>query len=148
MASTTAQGWAASSSPNRWDPVGRGVLPLAAMLVVVLAYLLAIVVPYLVNDLHTLPLGEVAGGGHDPKDLWPATTPLGPLVAMVAIGVLMTGPALATGVAGWAVADRVVGRRRGRGSLVPTVVTVLVSVAFLVGYFSPLGSALGTWTMD
>jgi hypothetical protein len=131
-----------------WNPVGRGVLPLAAMLVVVLAFLLAIVVPYVVNDLHTLPLDEVAGGGHDPKDLWPATTPLGPLVAMVAIGVLMTGPVLAAGLAGWAVADLVVGRRRGRGSLVPAVVTVLLAAAFLVGYFSPLGRALGTWTMD
>ncbi len=27
--------------------------------------------PYVVDGLHRLPLREVAGGAHDPKDLWP-----------------------------------------------------------------------------
>jgi heme/copper-type cytochrome/quinol oxidase subunit 3 len=148
MTSTSADGSAAALPPARWSPVGRGILPLATVLLLVLAYLVAIVVPYLVNDLHRLPLAEVAGGGHDPKDLWPATTPLGPTARLLAIGVLMTGPLLATAAAGWAVADLVAGRRRGHRTLVLPVLTVLLAVAFLVGYFSPVGTGLGTWTMD
>lgn len=34
-------------------------------------FAVTIVLPYYVNDLDVLPLAEVAGGAHDPKELWP-----------------------------------------------------------------------------
>ena len=41
------------------------------MLVCGAAYGLFFVVPYYVNDLDQFPLREVAGGAHDPSELWP-----------------------------------------------------------------------------
>lgn len=37
-------------------------------------YCVGVLLPYYVNDLHRLPLAEVAGGAHDPKDLWPPSS--------------------------------------------------------------------------
>ncbi|MGY1730123.1 hypothetical protein ACI798_01285 [Geodermatophilus sp. SYSU D01045] len=52
--------------------VRTGAVALAAALV----HVLGVVVPFVANSLHHLPLAEVAGGSHDPEDLWPATVPV------------------------------------------------------------------------
>jgi hypothetical protein len=51
-----------------WVALAAGVLPLAG-------FVLFLLVPYSVNDLHRLPLAEVASGLHDPKGLWPRRRP-------------------------------------------------------------------------
>jgi hypothetical protein len=52
----------------------RGPLILLGVVVgIVLAFVAGVVLPYYVNDLDRLPLAEVAGGRHDPKELWPET---------------------------------------------------------------------------
>lgn len=49
----------------------RGLLALAVILAYLVAFVLTIVIPFVANDLHTLPPGEAASGAHDPKDLCP-----------------------------------------------------------------------------
>ena len=79
----------------------RGIAVLAAALVSALAmYVVGVLLPYYVNDLHRLPLAELTSGAHDPKDLWPGNAwgglpqvagffslALLPLAALVALGV-------------------------------------------------------------
>ncbi len=67
------------------------------------AYALLVVLPYHVNDLDRFPLGDVAIGYHDPKDLWPTTIPyvggwlhLGGVLSMVAAPMTLLVVALAT----------------------------------------------------
>jgi len=127
----------------------RGLVPLAVAVVYLLAYALTIVVPYVVDDLHTLPLAEVASGAHDPKDLWPASTAWGGVVQLGAMLVLTTGPPAVLAAGGWAAAALVARRRvldrRGRVVLASALA---VALAFLVLFFSPLGIALTTWMVD
>ena len=49
-----------------WTAVVAVYLAVAAAL-----YGVGMLLPYVVNDLHRLPLAEVASGAHDPKELWP-----------------------------------------------------------------------------
>ena len=127
----------------------RGLVPLAVALVYLLAYGTSLVAPYLVNGLHDLPLGEVAGGAHDPEDLWPRGTPWGAVTAAVALLTLMTGPLVVAAAGAWAAAGLVVRRAvLDRPSRVVLVSAVVLALLFLAVYFSPFGRALALWTMD
>lgn len=67
----------------------RSVLAVGVLVTAAAAILaVTIVLPYYVNDLDALPLAEVAGGAHDPKDLWPHGAAGGwvQLAAFLAIG--------------------------------------------------------------
>lgn len=109
----------------------------------------SVVVPYYVNDLDALPLAEVAGGAHDPKDLWPQGAAGGwvQLAAFLAIGVTPL-----TALVGAALSGALVLRRLRRGGaarvLVVSALVLALSLTVLVVCFSPFGTALVTWRMD
>lgn len=121
---------------------------LGAVLLVVVAQAVSVVLPYVVNDLHRLPLDEVSSGLHDPKDLWPQGWAGGAaqLAGMLSWPLMVLG-----GLAGgtWAGAR---GPRAGRDGERRTArlaaVTVVVCVAALGYVSSPFGTALLAWRMD
>lgn len=134
---------------------GRRTVGLLALLVVlaVAPYLAGVLVPYYVNDLDELPLAEVAGGGHDPKDLWPQgfiggwvqaggffSLGLTPILLLVALG----------GCAATLWSGRPWARSRwlSPAAAAGLVVISAVCVGALAFFSSPLGSALMTWRMD
>ncbi|GAA4751993.1 hypothetical protein GCM10023328_38880 [Modestobacter marinus] len=140
------------SAPAREEvgaqPVGgRRVALLAVCTALVVApYLAGVLVPYHVNDLDAVPLAEVAGGAHDPKDLWPHGTAggLAQLAGMLSLALTPIGL-----VAVLVAALDGLFRRR------PTPVVALglasVALACLAGwafFLSPLGTALISWRMD
>ena len=125
-------------------------LPLTLVLVCAAAYGWFIVLPYYANNLDEVPLEELAGGLHDPKDLWPRTTSAGELVW--GLGSLLTrafGWAVTLGSAAWAAAmmwrDRHVLRPRGWIALCAAVIG---AAALYAGLTSPFGEALLAWWMD
>lgn len=114
------------------------------------SYLLGVLVPYWVNDLHRLPLAEVAGGAHDPKDLWPSAAD-GPLALLPAAGALSVtvGLLLVLGtsvVVGWTL-----WQWRGRTTRSARILgrtTLVLSVVVVATMWSPWGQALTTWVLD
>jgi len=136
---------------DRNRPRARALLGcLLTSALVAAAYVAGVVVPYLVDDLHHVPLAELTSGAHDPKDLWPATGgtagallhDLGSLTAVLGcVPLLVAGSVAALAVPG-AVRDR--SRRRTVLAAV-TLGLVLVTLAVTI---SPLGRALLTWKLD
>jgi hypothetical protein len=128
----------------------RAWLPLALLLLCAAGYGWFIVVPYYVNNLDEVPLAELAGGLHDPMELWPRTTAAGELVwGLGSLVTLAFGWFLTTGAAAWAAAmmwrDRHVLGSRGWVALGAAVTG---AAALLAGLTSPFGEALLSWWMD
>jgi hypothetical protein len=98
-------------------------MPFTVALTAALALAVFVVLPFYANGLQHLPLEEVSGGAHDPKDLWPVTggSALAGLFRLAGMLTLVTAPFVAVGCAlhgGYAVwrhrADRSVSRSRSR----------------------------------
>lgn len=113
------------------------------------AYGVFLVLPYYVNNLDSFPLEDVAGGYHDPKDLWPLDTALGGIV--FGVGGLMAvlfGPYVTLGALSWALVglwrDRAADWRF-RGT---SLVAVVVAVGTLIWLVLPFGAALVKWRLD
>lgn len=125
-------------------------LKVAAVVVVASVALAAsVVVPYVVNDLHRLPLAEVASGAHDPKDMWPQGAAGGLLQLAGLLAVVLVLPAAALGAAlSGAVVLRYARQPRDVLGAAAGVLLLLPAVAVFVGYLSPLGSALVVWRLD
>ena len=144
MTSTTAQpppvvGW-------------RLVAVLAGALLVTLAmYVAGVLLPYYVNDLHRLPLAEVASGAHDPKDLWPRG-PLGGVAQLGGFFSLAFLPLAAFGGIGVGLCALVhLWRRPGprrAGLALGFVGVIAASVTVLLLLGSPTGAALLEWRLD
>jgi hypothetical protein len=132
----------------RWWHVAVLAAVLLGMLVL---YAVGVLLPYYVNDLQRVPLEEVAGGRHDPLDLWPRNGLRGPVSAAGLAGVAF-GPAVALTAVGVGVAWLVSVWRRptpGRAALsVALVVVVATAVAALVFLLSETGLALKDWRLD
>lgn len=119
--------------------------------VMALLWVAGVLVPYYVNDLHQFPLQDVAGGYHDPKDLWPydsggpawALVRLGAFFAVMLGGVVAAMSALAGSVV--LVASR---RSAGAGQRALIATATAVAAAFAVVWFSPFGQAMRAWTLD
>lgn len=113
------------------------------------AYAVFFAVPYYVNDLSQFPLDEVAGGAHDPKELWPFNTVVGGPFQLGAYLTMGLGPFLATAAGVWAVlniwSDRMVEdvRRIAMG-----ILTVAFAGASFAWIASPVGGALIGWMLD
>lgn len=126
---------------------------LGALLLVTLvavSFGVGVVLPYLVNDLHLLPLAEVAGGGHDPKNLWPygtgsplALLPLAGLLSVTVGLLLVLGTLVVVGWTLWEWRGRTTRSARTVGRA-----TLLLSVAVLATMWSPWGQALTRWLLD
>ena len=115
-------------------------------------YAVGVLVPYAVNDLHRFPLAEVAGGVHDPKDLWPQGPAAG-VVQLAGFAGLLLAPLFLAGVVLRGVVVLVDGRRHPRQRPTSAVraglaVVVVLSAVVLVGLLSPPGLALASWRMD
>ena len=131
-------------------PRDRSGLVLAVPAVALLALAVFFVLPYYVNDLQQFPLDEVAGGMHDPKDLWPYAD--GGLVAAVwGWGTVFTiglAPFAAAIAAGAAVVELVGPSRKGRRRVGRSLATLVLSAAVLAWQVSPMGAALVAWWLD
>lgn len=132
----------------------RSIVGLAAVVVAVLAlFCLGVLLPYYVNDLHRMPLADVAGGAHDPAALWPQDDRVGLAVGMAGLLAVGVGPLvlLAVVVVG-AVWLTSLWRRRPepqRASRSLAVVVVMAgAVAAVLFWSSETGSALAAWRLD
>lgn len=140
-------------SPHAAQPAvrGRRALLAAAVVAVATAAVLAasVVVPYVVNDLHRLPLAEVSSGAHDPKDLWPrgAAGGLLQLVGLLAVALVPLTAAAGAALSAVVVLHHAGDPRDVRGAFAG-VLLLLLAATVLVGYLSPLGSALVVWRLD
>ncbi|MGY1687008.1 hypothetical protein ACI8AV_19790 [Geodermatophilus sp. SYSU D00804] len=128
----------------------RGAVRLGAVaLGAVLLYVLGVVVPYVANGLHHLPLAEVASGSHDPKDLWPATIPhLGGWLRLAAVLSIALAPLTLVFVlvaCGFSVGRTL--RPAPRTALAYAAVAV-ACVLVLAWFLGPTSQALIGWQMD
>jgi hypothetical protein len=129
------------------------VLLTAATVLVVVPYLAGVLVPYYVNGLHHLPLAELAGGAHDPKDLWPQGT-LGGLVqagGYLSLALTPLGLVLVGGGSGVLAVRHLLPPVRALRSRVATVCLVAIAVACAAGIAwmaGETGTALTAWRMD
>ena len=137
-----------------WGSVGWGpIAGLAAVVVVVLTlYGVGVLLPYFVNDLHRLPSAQLAGGAHDPMDLWPQDGWAGPVAVAGLLGVSL-GPLVLLGVVGLGVVWlwSLWRRRREPGIALRSLAvlaTMAASVAALLFWLSEPGSALAAWRLD
>ena len=119
----------------------------------VLLYGVGVLLPYYVNGLHRFPLAEVAGGSHDPKDLWPgfglagALTQIAGLLAVLLLPLLLGVSALAS--AGVLLYGLIAERHYITRREVLTLLGVLaVCVAGVTYFVSPTGAALTSWRLD
>ena len=141
---------AAAVPTDRWS--WRFVAYLSGLLVLGVApYLAGVLIPYYVNDLDSLPLAEVAGGGHDPKDLWPYGG-LGGLAQLAGFLSFAATPVTLVGVlvlaSFGAVAEWRAARRPGAPVAIASAGVALLSLALLSWFTTPTASALLTWRLD
>ena len=114
------------------------------------AYAVFFVLPYYVNDLDRFPLTEVAGGYHDPKDLWPRNEPgLGFVFTFGGLLTLALAPFGAVFAVGWAALNVVRGRMARDGlTIAMSVLAATIGIVTLVWLVSPFASALFSWWLD
>jgi hypothetical protein len=132
---------------------GRGVRLLTGVVALTLAsYVSFVVVPYVVNDLHLLPLAEVSSGRHDPKDLWPATIPyIGGWLHLFGVLSAVFAPMVLVGALLGSGAAAVFAVRREPpvwGVATGYVLVALSCVAGLAFALGPTSQDLLTWQMD
>lgn len=132
----------------------RSIAGLAAVVVGVLAlFCIGVLLPYFADDLHRVPLADVAVGAHDPQDLWPRDDRVGRVVGFAGLLAVGVGPLvlLAVVVVG-AVWLTSLWRRRPepqRASRSLAVVVVMAgAAAALLFWLSGTGSALAAWRLD
>ena len=136
-------------------PAGVGWRPIALLAAAVLGtlamYGVGVLLPYYVNDLHRLPLAEVASGAHDPKDLWPGGALGGfpQLAGFLSLALLPMAAfiGICAGATSLVFLWRRVQPQRLPKSL--AVITVMAaSVAALAFLLTPTGEALAVWRLD
>lgn len=137
--------------PTTWRPTWRTYTAcLVVVLLVVGAVVAGVLVPYVTNGLHRVPLADVASGAYDPKDLWPSTTgPAGALVRSAGLlALLLGGPVVA--LAGLLAALGLWQRRghNGRAESIVGVTVVVLTAVYSAFWLSPWGQPLFTWAMD
>lgn len=120
--------------------------------IAVVLYGVGVLLPYYVNDLDRFPIADVAGGAHDPKDLWPqgpanGLTQIAGLLSLLLVPLLLVTSGVGSGfllLYGLvAKTERVL-----RPAVLALSGVFLVCLAGLVHFFSPLGSAMTSWRLD
>ena len=139
----------APTSTQRMSTPVTSWMPFAVALTAALALAVFILLPFYANGLHHLPLDEVAGGAHDPKDLWPVAggSAFAGLFRLCGMLTLVTAPFVAVGCAlygGYAVWRH----RADRSRWLPDALTVALGVGVLGWLATPTARAIGTWFMD
>ncbi|MBP6995201.1 MAG: hypothetical protein KBB39_03560 [Phycicoccus sp.] len=112
-----------------------------------LAYGALIVLPYYVNGLNGVPLAEVAGGGHDPKDLWPMASPIAAPYRIAGLFMVMLTPLIAMAVLMWAAFQLFLTGSTARSRALAATAAG-ISLGVLAWHATPLGQALGSWMLD
>lgn len=105
--------------------------------------------PFYANGLHHLPGGEVAGGGHDPKDLWPLTDDSW-VARVFRVGSLLSvlfGPWVAVG-AGLVGAYAAVRDRAERSRWFPGAVAGVIALGVVGWLLSPSAAVIFAWYLD
>lgn len=117
--------------------------------------MVGLVVPYYGFGLDEIPLVELTGGSHDPRDLpWPAGFPGGLVDAAAGLALAFTPMALVgtAAISGTAAVQEWVTspvERRARRTVAAAVVAVtLVGIGLLSLLATPTASALVTWRLD
>jgi hypothetical protein len=111
----------------------------------VVSFAVGLLLPYYVNGLHRVPLGEL--GAYEPERLWPMGTGWLPVVNIGFLLAMLAFPALvlATGAA----ATGALRAARSRpGLALGFAVLALACAAAVVWLWGPTGSALVTWRID
>jgi hypothetical protein len=126
------------------------VLLLVGQAVLIAAYVVLLIVPFLTNGLHAEPAEQVAGGRFDPKDLWPYhTRPIGPLLAWAATLANAFTWLLTAGLAlGGVVLTATNWSRLGSAGRLRTVAVIALAIAFFAYQFSTTGRLIGHWMAD
>ena len=122
-------------------------------LAAVAPYVAGVLVPYFVNGLHQLPLSEVAGGAHDPKDLWPQGTlggliQLGGFLSLALTPMALVCVSIGSGIAAAVSVPRSDPGRASWGVVVALAVLTIACAAATVWMFGPTAAALATWRLD
>lgn len=115
-----------------------------------LPYLVGVLLPYYVNDLHLLPLDEVASGRHDPKDLWPQGF-VGGLAQLAGFFSLALTPLALTFIGVGSAALGIAGLVTGQLRRAPAAGLLVLAVACTLGlawFLGDTSAALTTWRMD
>ncbi len=132
---------------QRWPAATTGHLGLltGVLLLAVLSFGVGLLLPYHVNGLHRVPLGEL--GAYEPERLWPMGTGWLPVVNTGFVLAMLAFPALV--LAAGAAAAGAVRAARTRVGLAPGfAVLALACGAAAVWLWGPTGSALVTWRID
>ena len=124
---------------------------LSAVAILALLWIAGVLVPYYVNDLDRLSVGELTSGAHDPAQLWPATTGTvgqtvqiaGALAGWPLMYVVYIASALGSG---YLLKEEWSGSSRGERALLATLAGLSVALTALL--LSPFGVALTTWALD
>lgn len=133
-----------------WRPDVPEVALLAGLVVGTVAmYAFGQLLPWWQNGFAGQPYIDWSVGQQDPKDIWPAGTPLAGWVSTAGWLSLLAVPLVAFGGGLMAAAVALNVARQGRGRLA-TVAWVLVAACAALAAFhlSPLGQALTSWRMD
>lgn len=133
----------------------RSVIWMVALVALCVApFLVGVLIPYYVNGLDAVTLGELTSGAHDPKDLWPQGTVGGLMQLAGVLGPGLTPMALIglAALGGTAVVQEWitfgVERRAPRPVAVAFVLVTAVCLALLAWFATPLAGALVTWRLD
>ena len=114
-------------------------------------YGVGVLLPYYVNDLHRLPLAEVASGAHDPKDLWPGNA-LGGVTQIAGFFSLALLPMAAVlGICAGGASLVSLGRRSQPQRVAKALALVAVmaaAVGALAFMLTATGEALTVWRLD
>ena len=131
-----------------WGQVGVLATVLLALLV---AYGVGVLLPYYANDLHLLPLAEVAGGGHDPAGLWPRGAWAAPVAAAGLAGVAFAPGVVLTAIGlggAWLVSLHRHPAADRAALTAALLVLVCASGAALAFLLSDTGVGLEEWRLD
>ena len=127
----------------------RSVAVLAAVLLVPgLAYALTVLLPFVASDLDQLPLTELAGGAPDPE--LPGDSRLVTLAGLAALLLAPLGALLALGGSLLQLLAALPSDRRTIGPCAAVALGLVAvgSLALLLWFLSPVGSALTSWQLD
>ena len=129
-------------------PRHRPGLALLTALLAAVPYALCLALPYYVNGVHERPAGETIYA-YDLSLMWPYDTPLGGVVAFVAVVGVPTAPFVAGGVAVWSLLSLWAwGRALSVREVALYVAAAAVGTATIAWLATPLANELIMWMLD
>lgn len=129
-------------------PRHRPGLALLTALLAAVPYALCLALPYYVNGVHERPAGETIYA-YDLSLMWPYDTPLGGVVAFIAVVGVPTAPFVAGGVAIWSLFSLWAwGRALSLREAVLYLAAAATGIASVAWLATPLANELIMWFWD